>query len=46
LKDLLTSKYGAVPQGRGRTQILSMPNILPSDLIKRLESSLNRQYGI
>jgi len=46
LKELLTSKYGAVPQGRGRTQILSMPNILPSDLINRLESSLNRQYSI
>jgi cell division control protein 6 len=46
LKELLSSKYGAVPQGRGRTQHLTMPNILPSDLITRLESSLNRQYGI
>ena len=44
LKELLSSTYGALPQGRGRTQLLSMPNILPSDLIERLESSLNRHY--
>ncbi|MBJ24475.1 MAG: hypothetical protein CMB64_07395 [Euryarchaeota archaeon] len=46
LKELLSSAYGALPKGRGRTQLLSMPNILPSDLIERLESSLNRQYSI
>ncbi|RAH16122.1 MAG: hypothetical protein CMB56_001415 [Methanobacteriota archaeon] len=44
VKELLSSSYGAVPKGRGRTQLLSMPNILPSDLIERLESNLNRLY--
>ena len=44
LKEFISSKYGAVPQGRGRTQIISMPNVLPLDLINRLESSLNHEY--
>ena len=44
--DFLSSKYGSMPQGRGRTQLLSMPNILPSDLINRLESNLSRQFNI
>ena len=44
LKEFISCKYGAVPQGRGRTQIISMPNVLPLDLINRLESSLNREY--
>ena len=45
-KDFLSSKYASMPHGRGRTQLLSMPNILPSDLINRLELSLNRQFNI
>ena len=45
-KDFLSSKYGSMPQGRGRTQLLSMPNVLPSDLITRLEISLNRRFNI
>ncbi len=44
LKEFISSKYGAVPQGRGRTQIISMPNVLPLDLINRLELRLNREY--
>ena len=44
LKEFISSKYGAVPQGRGRTQIISMPNVLPLDLINRLETRLNREY--
>ena len=46
LKEFISSEYGAVPQGRGRTQIISMPNVLPLDLINRLESSLNHEYDI
>ena len=32
LKELLSSAYGALPKGRGRTQLLSMPNTLQPSL--------------
>ena len=42
--ELIVSRTGTMPSGRGRTQHFTMPSLLPADMAKRLEGKLTRRF--